>query len=88
MQEEEQEESPLVHHASARIAIEGSSLNEGGDVTLEISARGPYIGIVATQGEDDEEESLEMVLLHGDFLRFLTLAQALLSVAVDQEAER
>lgn len=82
---QEEKEDSLVRHTSAKIVIEGSSPNEGGDVTLEISVRGPYIGIVAKQGEDDEEQSLEMVLSQSDFLSFLTLAHTLLNIAVDPE---
>jgi hypothetical protein len=80
---QDKEEAPLsARQVSVRIAIEGESPNEGGDVTLEISARrGNMIGIVAKQGDIEEEESLELLLSRDGFQRFLTLAQSLLSVA-------
>ena len=83
MQEQDKEEAPLsAHCTSVRISVEGESSNEGGDVTLEISTRrGSMIGVVARQGDNEEEESIEMFLSRDDLQRFLTLAQSLLSVA-------
>jgi len=82
------EEEETTHHiTAARIAIEGSSPNEGGDVTLEISARGSVIGVVAKQGEDDEEQTIEMFLSLSDFHHFLVLSQALLGIAVEDAGD-
>jgi hypothetical protein len=85
MEEEGKDAAPNYGRTAVKISIEGSSTSEGGDVTLEISARsGCYIGIVMQQGEgDDFINAIDLVLTHSDFLRFLTLAQTLLSIAVE-----
>jgi hypothetical protein len=80
MAEEDKEEAPNFGRTVFKASIEGSSVNEGGDVSLEVSVLGGnLVNVVMQQGDSDNFTAvIDLALSQNDLVRFLATVVALL----------